>query len=609
MTRENAPFSADPRTKPDMDAILGGRRMRRNRRTEWSRRLVRESTLSTDDLIWPMFLIDGDHVRRPVAAMPGVERLSVDEAVKDAERAVGLGIPAIALFPYTDPARRDDTGSEALNPGNLVCTAIRAIKAAAPGLGIMADAALDPYTSHGHDGLLVGDEIVNDTTVEQLVVQSLIQAEAGADIIAPSDMMDGRVGAIRRALDANGFQQVQIMAYTAKYASAFYGPFRDAIGTSKTLKGDKRTYQMDPANGDEALREAELDIAEGADMIMVKPGMPYLDILWRLKEAFAMPTFAYQVSGEYAMIRGAADNGWIEGERAMMESLTAFKRAGAERRADLFRPVGGGTAGALTLTAVIPTLADIRSAADRIAGVVLRTPFLPAPRLSRLSGAEVWVKYENLQATSSFKERGALTKLLSLTADERARGVITMSAGNHAQAVAYHAERLGIPATIVMPKPTPFVKVAATRGFGADVILEGETLADSQVVAEAILAKRGATFIHPYDDPLIVSGQGTIGLEVVTDRPNLDAVLVPVGGGGLVSGIAIAVKALAPTVEVIGVETALYPSVCAALSGDPAVCGGETLAEGIAVKNVGKLTIEIIRRYVDDVVVVNEDCH
>jgi porphobilinogen synthase len=338
MTRESAPFSADPKTKPDMDAILGGRRMRRNRRTDWSRRLVRESTLSVDDLIWPIFLIDGDHVRQPVAAMPGVDRLSVDEAVKEAARAVALGIPAIALFPYTDPARRDETGSEALNPHNLVCTANRAIKAAVPDLGIINDAALDPYTSHGHDGVMQGDEIVNDASVEQLVVQSLIQAEAGADVIAPSDMMDGRVGAIRRALDVNGFQNVQIMAYTAKYASAFYGPFRDAIGTSKTLIGDKRTYQMDPANGDEALREAELDIAEGADMIMVKPALPYLDIVWRVKEAFGMPTFAYQVSGEYAMIRGAGDNGWIDGDKAMVESLIACKRAGADGILTYFAP-------------------------------------------------------------------------------------------------------------------------------------------------------------------------------------------------------------------------------------------------------------------------------
>ena len=271
--------------------------------------------------------------------MPGVDRLSVDLAVEAAEQAAGLGIPAIALFPYTDPSRRDATGSEALNPQNLVCSACRAIKAAVPELGLITDAALDPYTSHGHDGLLRGDEIVNDATVEQLVLQSLLQAEAGADIIAPSDMMDGRVGAIRRGLDAKGFANVQIMAYTAKYASAFYGPFRDAIGTAKTLVGDKRTYQMDPANGDEALREAELDIAEGADMIMVKPGLPYLEIVWRLKEAFRMPTFAYQVSGEYSMIRAAAANGWIDGERAMMESLIAFKRAGADGVLTYFAPM------------------------------------------------------------------------------------------------------------------------------------------------------------------------------------------------------------------------------------------------------------------------------
>jgi porphobilinogen synthase len=270
--------------------------------------------------------------------MPGVERLSVDEAVYAAERAAHLGIPAIALFPYTDPARRDAVGSEALNPDNLVCRAARAIKNAVPNIGVIIDVALDPYTSHGHDGVLIGDEIANDPTVEQLVLQSLIEAAAGADIVAPSDMMDGRVGAIRTALDANGFERVQIMAYTAKYASAFYGPFRDAIGTAKVLTGDKRTYQMDPGNGDEALREAELDIAEGADMIMVKPGMPYLDVLWRVKEAFQMPTFAYQVSGEYAMIMAAAKNGWIDRERAMMESLLSFRRAGADGILTYFAP-------------------------------------------------------------------------------------------------------------------------------------------------------------------------------------------------------------------------------------------------------------------------------
>jgi porphobilinogen synthase len=339
MTQERTKFAADPTIKPDMGDILGGRRMRRNRRTDWSRRLVRESHLTADDLIWPLFLIDGNSVRQPIDAMPGVERLSVDESVRDAERAAKLGIPAIALFPYTNPARRDDTGSEALNPENLVCSACRAIKQEVPDIGVIIDVALDPYTSHGHDGLLAGDTIVNDASVEQLVLQALIEAEAGADVIAPSDMMDGRVGAIRRALDAKGFTDVQIMSYAAKYASVFYGPFRDAVGTSKTLVGDKRTYQIDPANGDEAVREAELDIAEGADMIMVKPGLPYLDIVWRLKQAFGMPTFVYQVSGEYAMIRAAERNGWIDGERAMVESLTAFKRAGADGILTYFAPM------------------------------------------------------------------------------------------------------------------------------------------------------------------------------------------------------------------------------------------------------------------------------
>jgi porphobilinogen synthase len=338
MAHERPDFLADPSTKPDVDEILGGRRMRRNRRAEWSRRLVREARLSVDDLIWPLFLIEGKKLREPVRSMPGVERLSVDEAVRAAERAMNLGIPAIALFPNTEPGSRDETGSEALNPDNLVCSACRAIKAAVPELGLITDAALDPYTSHGHDGLMRGNEILNDATVHQLVLQSLIQAEAGADVIAPSDMMDGRVGGIRRALDAKGFENVQIMAYSAKYASAFYGPFRDAIGSAKTLVGDKRTYQMDPGNGAEALREVELDIAEGADMIMVKPGLPYLDILWRVKEAFQMPTFAYQVSGEFAMIKAAAANGWLDGDRAMLESLTAFKRAGADGILTYFAP-------------------------------------------------------------------------------------------------------------------------------------------------------------------------------------------------------------------------------------------------------------------------------
>ena len=337
MAHERPDFSADPSTKPDMNEILGGRRLRRNRRTDWARRLVAESTLTVNDLIWPIFLIDGDK-GEDVASMPGVRRHTIHEAVETAKHAADLGIPVIALFPYTDPARRDMTGSEALNPRNLVNTATRAIKTAVANLGVLTDVALDPYTSHGHDGILIGDEIVNDATVEQLVLQSLIQAEAGADIIAPSDMMDGRVGAIRRALDKNGFGHVQIMAYAAKYASAFYGPFRDAVGSARTLKGDKRTYQMDPANGDEALREVELDIAEGADMVMVKPGMPYLDVLWRVKERFGVPTFAYQVSGEYSMIRAAEQNGWIDGEKAMMESLVAFKRAGADGILTYFAP-------------------------------------------------------------------------------------------------------------------------------------------------------------------------------------------------------------------------------------------------------------------------------
>jgi porphobilinogen synthase len=313
-------------------------RPRRNRKAEWTRRLVRENRLSTDDLIWPIFLVEGDAVRQPVASMPGVERLGLGQAVRAAERAAELRIPALALFPYTDPALRNERGSEALNARNLVCSAARAIKAAVPEVGLVTDVALDPYTSHGHDGILRGDTILNDETVAVLARQAVLQAEAGADIIAPSDMMDGRVGAIRQALDEAGFEQVQIMAYAAKFASAFYGPFRDAIGTSKTLVGDKRTYQMDPANSDEALREVALDLDEGADMIMVKPGMPYLDIVRRVKDAFAVPTFAYQVSGEYAMIQAAAANGWLDGEQAMTESLLAFKRAGADGILTYFAP-------------------------------------------------------------------------------------------------------------------------------------------------------------------------------------------------------------------------------------------------------------------------------
>ena len=272
-------------------------RPRRNRKAEWARRLVRENVLTRGDLIWPLFVVDGHNKREAVTSMPGVDRLSVDQAVREAERATKLDIPCIALFPYTEPGLRDEQGSEALNPDNLVCRSVRAIKKEFPDLGVLCDVALDPFTSHGHDGLIEDGRIVNDATVAVLVRQALVQAEAGCDIIAPSDMMDGRVGAIRKGLDAAGFTDVQIMSYAAKYASAFYGPFRDAVGSAKTLIGDKRTYQMDSANSDEALREVELDIAEGADMVMVKPGMPYLDILRRVKDTFLMPTFAYQVSG------------------------------------------------------------------------------------------------------------------------------------------------------------------------------------------------------------------------------------------------------------------------------------------------------------------------
>jgi porphobilinogen synthase len=313
-------------------------RMRRNRRSEWARRMVREHVLTTDDLIWPMFVMDGTNARTPVPSMPGVERLSVDEIAREAARAAKLNIPCIALFPYTDPKLRDETGSEALNPDNLICRAIRAIKNEVPEIGVLCDVALDPFTSHGHDGLLRDGVILNDETVAVLVKQALVQAEAGCDIIAPSDMMDGRVGAIRKTLDAAKFTDVSIMSYAAKYASAFYGPFRDAVGSAKTLTGDKRTYQMDFGNSDEALREVALDIEEGADMIMVKPGLPYLDIAQRVKEIFGMPTFAYQVSGEYAMIMAAAQNGWLDGERAMIESLTAFKRAGCDGVLTYFAP-------------------------------------------------------------------------------------------------------------------------------------------------------------------------------------------------------------------------------------------------------------------------------
>jgi porphobilinogen synthase len=320
------------------DSRFPATRMRRLRRTEWSRRLVAESTLTNADLIWPLFLVDGTNKREPVASMPGVDRISVDLVPAAAEQAHKLGIPVLALFPYTDPARKTEDGREALNPENIVCRATRAVKATGLEVGVLCDVALDPFTSHGHDGLLKDGVILNDETVEVLVAQALNQVQAGCDIIAPSDMMDGRVGAIRSALEREGHRDTLIMAYAAKYASAFYGPFRDAVGSAKALKGDKRTYQMDPANGDEALREVALDIAEGADMVMVKPGMPYLDIVRRVKDAFGMPTFAYQVSGEYSMIMAAAERGWIDGDRAILESLTAFKRAGADGVLTYFAP-------------------------------------------------------------------------------------------------------------------------------------------------------------------------------------------------------------------------------------------------------------------------------
>ena len=313
-------------------------RPRRNRKSDWARRLVRENTLSVDDLIWPLFVCEGKNVRDAIASMPGVFRYSVDQLVEMAKQARDLGIPVIALFPYTPTGLRDPDGSEALNQHNLVCQACRAVKEAVPEVGLLTDVALDPYTSHGHDGLLHEGKILNDQTVDILVRQALVQAKAGADIIAPSDMMDGRVAAIREGLDQHGFHDVQIMAYAAKYASAFYGPFRDAVGSNATLVGDKRTYQMDPFNTNEALHEVALDLEEGADMVMVKPGMPYLDIIHRVKESFGRPTFAYQVSGEYAMIEAASANGWLDGDKAMMESLAAFKRAGADGILTYFAP-------------------------------------------------------------------------------------------------------------------------------------------------------------------------------------------------------------------------------------------------------------------------------
>jgi porphobilinogen synthase len=319
-------------------------RLRRLRQADWIRRLVRESTVTPSDLIWAMVVHDGEEARVPIAAMPGTDRLSVREAAGAAVQARALGIPAIAVFPHIDGAKKDARGSEAGNADGLIADVIKAMKDAAPEVGIMCDVALDPFTAHGHDGVVEGGRILNDATIERLVEQGLMQAAAGADVLAPSDMMDGRVGALRAALEIAGHTEVMIMAYAAKYASAFYGPYREAIGSGKLGSGpvenppDKKTYQMDPANTDEALREVALDIAEGADMVMVKPGMPYLDIVRRVVEAFSMPTFAFQVSGEYAMLMAAAQNGWLEEERAILESLSSFKRAGCAGVITYFAP-------------------------------------------------------------------------------------------------------------------------------------------------------------------------------------------------------------------------------------------------------------------------------
>ncbi|MDE4274692.1 porphobilinogen synthase [Phaeobacter gallaeciensis] len=313
-------------------------RLRRTRVSPAIRGLVRENTLTTDDLIWPVFVRDGEGIVEPVVSMPGVVRRSVDKIAEAAVEAQALGIPAICLFPYTDPALKTEDCAEAWNPDNLCNRAIRAIKAVAPDIAVMTDVALDPYNINGHDGFVVDGEILNDETVEALVKMTLAQAEAGADIIGPSDMMDGRIAAMRSGLEQGGHRNVSILSYSAKYASGYYGPFRDAVGASGALKGDKKTYQMDPGNSDEALRLVERDLQEGADMVMVKPGIAYLDICHRVKTTFGTPTFAYQVSGEYAMIQAAAQNGWINGEQVMLESLLAFKRAGCDGILTYFAP-------------------------------------------------------------------------------------------------------------------------------------------------------------------------------------------------------------------------------------------------------------------------------
>jgi porphobilinogen synthase len=312
--------------------------MRRNRRDAWTRRLVSENTLTVDDLIWPIFVIEGKGLVTPVNSMPGVDRVTLDRLVAHVAPVAELGVPAIALFPATPAEKKDAEGTESGNPENLICSAARILKAAFPDLGLVGDVALDPYTDHGHDGVIRGNYVANDESVAVLVRQALNQAAAGIDVIAPSDMMDGRVGAIRAALDEAGRIDTRIMSYAAKYASAFYGPFRDALGSGGVLRGDKRTYQMDPANSDEALREVALDLEEGADMVMVKPGLPYLDVVHRVKARFGVPTFAYQVSGEYAMIMAAVRNGWLDHHKAMLESLMAFKRAGANGVLTYFAP-------------------------------------------------------------------------------------------------------------------------------------------------------------------------------------------------------------------------------------------------------------------------------
>ncbi len=305
-------------------------RMRRPRRHEWSRRLVAENRLSVDDLIWPVFVVEGGNVRQDIASMPGVQRRSIDLLVEAVREAADLGVPAIALFPSVDPALKTPDAREAVNPGNIVCRAVQAVKTAVPQMGVVCDVALDPFNSDGHDGIVRNGVVVNDESVEALCRMAVVQAEAGCDVLAPSDMMDGRIRAMRTALDGAGLQDAQILSYAAKYASAFYGPFRDAVGSGSALKGDKKGYQMDPANTEEALREVALDLQEGADMVMVKPGLPYLDVLRRVKEAFGVPTLAYQVSGEYAMLKAAALNGWLDWDKVIVESLLGFKRAGAD---------------------------------------------------------------------------------------------------------------------------------------------------------------------------------------------------------------------------------------------------------------------------------------